>query len=520
MSLEKKILSLSVVVLLITSTIAFANTNKPVSLYEKRALYTTVSQEATFEVTGTQTIATQGSCSHVSVTVSGWAEATTDDGGGFDVITFELWDDGEVKDSKDISVAVGTCQFFSITMSFEGLYMTEASGVGVYASELDWKVDPFIPTDIEGRCVNVGFLPAIYSLLNQQKDIKLTNESEVSGTVAKEKWNYYYLEAKSTDTRVSFDLTHLSEDVDLYVRRGAKPTLSKYDCRPFPDKTWSEACSKANDGNNIWYVGVYGSKNIGENGNVKGSYTLKTFTGNIEGWSSVTGFRKADNNVREAIVGAAIATSGQSSGQSSQFEGESDTGSWLTDIAYDDGERMRNAINVYDDWYKNEVPYQDYNEDEIKLEMETAFSDSDYQNAQKTALVERIIAQYNVPVPSNEEETLQYLGIRRQCLEWAMTVAYSAGGNYVGYSASSVESKKVRPGMGLYNGRSHAMIIIDVYNDVNGNPTTLKVAESNYASDWVNPEGQIPWGRTIKTGREVSLNLGYTIVNYGEHISD
>ena len=346
---------------------------------------------------------------------------------------------------------------------------------------------------------------AILHAPNNEDSTVLTSGDVVSGAVSKGEWINYKINTNSLDARISFDLTHLSDDVDMYVKRGARPTLDDYDCRPFEPGTWSESCSKENSGDYTWYVGVYGAKG--------GDFRVKTLIGKIDGWSSDTGFREADTDIREHIVEAATNAISGSSGQSIA------TGSlgWLTDIANGDGERMRNAIRIYHNW-RSGASYTGYTDSEIRNQMITAFNDSEYQDAHQGMLADRIISVYDgsVPqsVPENDEETLQYLGIRKQCLEWAMTIAHDAGGAAINFAnaGASVSEAKVRPGMGYYNRGIHAMIIIDVYHDSTGTPTELRVAESNYALKWSNPDGQVPWERTIAGDRKETF--GYTIINY------
>ena len=111
-------------------------------------------QAGTFYVTGTQTIAEAGDCSSVTVNVTGEVEGTVDDDGeGNDIITIGLWDDGDLKDSADVVVAVGEIKSFSVTLRFPGIYSNGAAGVGVYAYELGWQADPFYPTEVAGSCV-------------------------------------------------------------------------------------------------------------------------------------------------------------------------------------------------------------------------------------------------------------------------------------------------------------------------------------------------------------------------------
>ena len=47
-----------------------------------------------------------------------------------------------------------------------------------------------------------------------------------------------------------------SADLDLYVRRGAQPTTSAYDCRPFESDA-NETCTIANPASGSWYIGIH-----------------------------------------------------------------------------------------------------------------------------------------------------------------------------------------------------------------------------------------------------------------------
>ncbi|WPD22517.1 MAG: pre-peptidase C-terminal domain-containing protein [Candidatus Electrothrix scaldis] len=95
----------------------------------------------------------------------------------------------------------------------------------------------------------------------------LTSDEQVSDFVQYQTWANYKIEASSSDTQLLVDLTNLSADVDLYVKQGAMPTLSSYDCRPYMGSTLSESCTLTNTGNTDWYISVYGYQ--------AGSYDLK-----------------------------------------------------------------------------------------------------------------------------------------------------------------------------------------------------------------------------------------------------
>jgi hypothetical protein len=235
------------------------------------------------------------------------------------------------------------------------------------------------------------------------------------------------------------------------------------------------------------------------------------------GWSSVTGYKSATTPVQRNIVASALGKVGGSSGQSSTLDPGGRAASWLTDIAGGDGARMRSAIKIYDAWYR--APTKTKTLAQIQDEMRGSFSGTAYSSASKDLLVQHITSVYPTAgaLPTDDEGTLRYLQIRKQCLEWAMTVALQAGGKAKTYGASSVGISNVVPGMGYYNKGSHAMLIVDINWDATGNPVQFKVVESNWPSagmtKWTNPAGEVPWERVVDA-RIVTPNSGYLFIDY------
>ncbi|MER0441582.1 hypothetical protein [Emticicia sp. W12TSBA100-4] len=243
---------------------------------------------------------------------------------------------------------------------------------------------------------------------------------------------------------------------------------------------------------------------------------------NTEGWASVTAFRAASTSVQMNVVRLANAANGRMSGTS-----VTDTqGRWLTDCADGDGARMRSAIAKYDKWYRANVKTRCSTPvvpASVRTDMYNSFSGSAYDVTRRNALVNQTIARYNsfacnssVAVPSTDNATLSFLNIQRQCLEWAETIGRSAGGSARGYYATGVSSvANYRPGMALYKtDRSHATLITDIYWNADGTIRKVKVAEANYGSGWINPNGMIPWQRTVAVGREITSLSGYKVVSF------
>ncbi|WP_256386151.1 PPC domain-containing protein [Luteimonas sp. YGD11-2] len=58
-------------------------------------------------------------------------------------------------------------------------------------------------------------------------------------------------------SNLSFAMSGGSGDADLYVRRGAAPTTSVYDCRPYRTGN-NESCTFASPQSGTWHVTVRG----------------------------------------------------------------------------------------------------------------------------------------------------------------------------------------------------------------------------------------------------------------------
>ncbi|MCI5145120.1 MAG: hypothetical protein D3923_06215, partial [Candidatus Electrothrix sp. AR3] len=86
----------------------------------------------------------------------------------------------------------------------------------------------------------------------------ISGEQVIDAAVEVHQWRHYMITASSSDTQLQVDLSSLSNDLDLYVRQGAAPTLTSYDCRPYFGSTSSENCELSNSGETEWYIGVYG----------------------------------------------------------------------------------------------------------------------------------------------------------------------------------------------------------------------------------------------------------------------
>ncbi len=94
-------------------------------------------------------------------------------------------------------------------------------------------------------------------------DPLLDNTNAIAGDIAQGEWTYFRYVAPADATQVRFDLSELQDDVDLYVRAGARPSGHYenggiYDCQSIRGGRSDEDCSLSNNTNTTWYIGVYG----------------------------------------------------------------------------------------------------------------------------------------------------------------------------------------------------------------------------------------------------------------------
>ena len=86
----------------------------------------------------------------------------------------------------------------------------------------------------------------------------LSSNGGIQSSVTQGSWNHYSIDVSSNTTQVEFILDQLSNDADLYVRKGQAPTTNMYDCRPYKGNQTAETCLLDNTGSGTWYVSVNG----------------------------------------------------------------------------------------------------------------------------------------------------------------------------------------------------------------------------------------------------------------------
>jgi|GEM_PF-381364 len=76
-------------------------------------------------------------------------------------------------------------------------------------------------------------------------------------SVAQNAWAYYTVDLSEGYANLSVSISGGTGDADLYMRQGAQPTTSNYDCRPYK---WGneESCSETNPAATVWHIGIRG----------------------------------------------------------------------------------------------------------------------------------------------------------------------------------------------------------------------------------------------------------------------
>ncbi len=124
-----------------------------------------------------------------------------------------------------------------------------------------------------------------------------------NGSVSEGTWKYYTISASAGST-VTVNMTGLSSDVDLYVRKGSQPTINSYDERPYNGGTNSESATVTVNGSTTVYIGVQGY--------TSGSFTIKATVngGSSSGDSSSGGSSGGSSNSGTTTLSSGVAQNG------------------------------------------------------------------------------------------------------------------------------------------------------------------------------------------------------------------
>ncbi|WP_305879906.1 M4 family metallopeptidase [Simiduia sp. 21SJ11W-1] len=83
------------------------------------------------------------------------------------------------------------------------------------------------------------------------------DETVANISVARGAWKYYTVTLNGDYANLNVAISGGSGDADLYVRQGAQPTSSAFDCRPYK---WgnNESCSFTGPASTTWHIGIRG----------------------------------------------------------------------------------------------------------------------------------------------------------------------------------------------------------------------------------------------------------------------
>lgn len=79
--------------------------------------------------------------------------------------------------------------------------------------------------------------------------------TETSLSANRGAWLNYTLDVPAGMSALNVDMSGGTGDADLYVRYGAQPTNTSFDCRPYRNGN-VESCSFANPGSGLWYIRI------------------------------------------------------------------------------------------------------------------------------------------------------------------------------------------------------------------------------------------------------------------------
>lgn len=140
----------------------------------------------------------------------------------------------------------------------------------------------------------------------------LTNGGSVTLSGAAGSEAYYYLAVPAGATNLSISIAGSVGDADLYVRQGAMPTTSTYDCRPYSASS-NETCSFAAPAVGTWYIMVRGYTSFSgltlQASYTSGGYTLTVNSSGPAGVAISASPASYSGSTNYSVTGIATGTS-------------------------------------------------------------------------------------------------------------------------------------------------------------------------------------------------------------------
>lgn len=203
-------------------------------------------------------------------------------------------------------------------------YMTSSTNFqGARNATAQAATDLYTTTEVDAvqKCWDAVGAPggavAVTTLSNGQI---VSNLSGATGS-----WAYYKIAVPASQTQLVIKIYNGTGDCDLYVKRGAVPTSSSYDYRPYLSGN-NETVTVSNPASGDWYIGLYGySAFSGMSLQATYSGSSPTFTLSLSPTSlSVTKGSSGSSTVTTAVSGGfssaiSLSASGVPSGATASF---------------------------------------------------------------------------------------------------------------------------------------------------------------------------------------------------------
>jgi vibriolysin len=149
----------------------------------------------------------------------------------------------------------------------------------------------------------VGVPGGAVAVTTLSNNVTVSSQSATTGN-----WKYYKITVPASQTSLKFTMSGGTGDGDTYVKRGAMPTSSTYDYRPYLSGN-NESVTVTNPVAGDWYVGIYAyssfsgvSLNATYTGGTTPPPTCTTYTGSLTG-AGVNSYKPSTTGYVSSVSG-------------------------------------------------------------------------------------------------------------------------------------------------------------------------------------------------------------------------
>jgi len=162
---------------------------------------------------------------------------------------FEVYDNVKAQLNVGSGTIARQLDFDFSVQSIYNVFVGDSDGVGHIRAKTN--TGEIIHAMLTGDCELIGCVGDYAATIRG----KLINTAEA---VTKRAWNVSGMYVSRDIDGIKAQISQLSADVDLYLRKDAAPTTQNYDCRPYFGGTAAEICDLTNIGSGNWYIAIYG----------------------------------------------------------------------------------------------------------------------------------------------------------------------------------------------------------------------------------------------------------------------